>query len=46
MTRYGALRPDVNRYLKWAFIEAANVVCRMRQPHPRRHVSRLYDWVA
>jgi transposase len=26
-TRYGRLRPDVNRYLKWAFIEAANCVC-------------------
>jgi transposase len=45
-TRYGPLRSDVNRYLKWAFIEAANVVCRMRQRHPRRHVSRLYERVA
>jgi transposase len=45
-TRYGPLRPDVNRYLKWAFIEAANVVCRIRQRHPHRHVSRLYERIA
>jgi transposase len=31
-TRYGPLRPDVNRYLKWAFIEAANTICRVRAP--------------
>jgi transposase len=42
-TRYGPLRPDVNRYLKWGFIEAANVVCRTRRRHPRRHASRLYE---
>jgi transposase len=42
-TRYGPLRPDVNRYLKWAFIESANVVCRIRRRHPGRHVSRLYE---
>ena len=41
--RYGKLRPDVNRYLKWAFIEAANVVCINRRRWPERHVSRLYD---
>jgi transposase len=23
---YGPVRPDINRYLKWAFIEAANTV--------------------
>jgi transposase len=26
-TRYGALRPDVNQYLKWAFVEAAPTIC-------------------
>jgi transposase len=31
--RYGRLRPDVNRYLKWAFIEAANAICLMRRRH-------------
>jgi transposase len=42
-TRYGRLRPDVNRYLKWAFIEAANCVCLQRRRHPDLHVSRLYN---
>lgn len=45
-TRSGPLRSDVNHYLKWAFVEAANVVCRMRERHPHRHVSRLYERVA
>lgn len=40
--RYGPLRPDVNRYLKWVFIETANVPCMNRRLHPDRHVSRLY----
>jgi len=41
-TRYGKLRPDVNRYLKWAFVEAANVIVRHHRSWPDRHVSRLY----
>jgi len=41
-TRYGRLRPDVNRYLKWAFVEAANVVALQQSRHPNRHVSLLY----
>ena len=42
-TRYGALRPDVNRYLKWAFVEAANVVSRQRgRQRGPRHVQQLY----
>jgi transposase len=45
-TRFGRLRPDVNRYLKWAFVEAANVICLTRRRRPRRHVSRLYARVA
>ena len=44
--RDGRLRPDVNRYLKWAFIEAANAICLMRRRHPHRHVSRLYERIA
>jgi transposase len=40
--RYGHLRPDVNRYLKWAFVEAANVICLTHRRSPHRHVSRLY----
>jgi transposase len=45
-TRYGALRPDVNRYLKWAFVEAANATNMNRRRYPRRHVTRLYARLA
>jgi transposase len=45
-TRFGPARPDVNRYLKWAFVEAANAICLTRGRRPRRHVSRLYERVA
>ena len=41
--RYGPLRSDVNRYLKWAFVEAANVISRNRRHWPERHVVRLYE---
>ncbi len=40
--RYGRTRCDVNHYLKWAFIEAANATVIHRRGHPTRHVSRLY----
>ena len=40
--RYGRTRQDVNRYLKWAYSEAANVVARYHKDHPHRHVSVLY----
>lgn len=40
--RYGRLRPDVNRYLQWAYIEAANSVCLNQRSHPWRYVSLLY----
>ena len=43
---YGPVRSDVNHYLKWAFVEAANGVCRNRGRHPQRHTSQLYDRVA
>jgi len=45
-TRFGPSRPDVNRYLKWAFFEAANAICLTRRRAPTRHVSRLYERVA
>jgi transposase len=45
-TRYGQLREDVNRYLKWAYVEAANAVCLQRRFFPHRHVSQLYDRIA
>jgi transposase len=41
-TRYGRTRPDVNRYLKWAFAEAANSVAVNHTRCPDRHVSQLY----
>ena len=45
-TRFGPPRPDVNRYLKWAFVEAANVICLRRGRAPHCHVSHLYDRIA
>jgi transposase len=41
---YGRMRKQSNQYLKWAFIEAANVVV-LRHTSPKwrsRHVARLY----
>ncbi len=40
--RYGRTRPDVNRYLKWAFAEAGNSVAVNYRRWPERHVSQLY----
>ena len=40
--RYGKTREDVNRYLKWAYGEAANVIARNHQNYALRHVGRLY----
>jgi transposase len=41
-TRYGQLRSDVNRYLKWAYVEAANIVVLQQERWSQRHVVRLY----
>jgi transposase len=44
-TRYGRLRKRSNQYLKWAFIEAANVVVRQRG-HPnwrKKHLTVLFE---
>jgi transposase len=41
-TYYGKLRPDVNRYLRWALIEAGNCVALHAARRPERHVSGLY----
>ena len=41
-TRYGKLRSDVNRYLKWAYMEAANSVCLNQRYYPERHATKLY----
>ncbi|MCK4376525.1 MAG: IS110 family transposase [Candidatus Brocadiae bacterium] len=40
--RYGRLRCDVNRTLKWAYAEAGNSVAVNHMRRPGRHVSRLY----
>ena len=40
--RFGRLRPDVNRYLKWAFIESANAISLNRRRWPTRHVTQVY----
>ena len=40
--RYGRLRPDVNHYLKWAYVEAANVIARHQNHWKERHVVQLY----
>src|SRR5437899_11850077 len=42
VVRYGRLRSDVNRYLKWAFAEAGNSVAVNHARCPDRHVSELY----
>lgn len=41
-TRFGKCRPDVNRYLKWAFSEAGNSVALNHKRCPDRHVSKRY----
>jgi len=41
-TRYGRVRPDVNQYLKWAYIEVGNAVCRTQRFHPYSHTTQLY----
>lgn len=41
-THFGRVRPDVNHYLKWAFIEAANVIVVNQERLARRHAVRLY----
>lgn len=38
---YGPIRPDVNRYLKWAFVEAANTVVIFHKKWPNKHAARL-----
>jgi len=45
-TRLGPLRPDVNRCFEVGLVEAANMICRHRRGHPRRHTSQLYDRIA
>lgn len=44
-TRLGQICGDVNRYLKWAFIEAGNLVVIHQKQLAGRHVVRLYQRV-
>lgn len=39
---HGRVCPDTNRYLKWAFAEAANSISLNYKHWPERHVSKLY----
>lgn len=41
-THFGKLRRDANRFLKWAYIEAANVIARFHRKNPDAHLSRIY----
>jgi transposase len=45
-TRLGQVCGDVNRYLKWAFVEAANLVVIHQRHLAGRHVVRLYQRVS
>jgi len=44
-TFYGKTRPDVNRILKWAFVEAANLVILHKAKMPGSHAVNLYNRV-
>jgi transposase len=43
--RKGKCPADCNTYLKWAFIEAGNVVSMHAHQWPQRHVAQLYERV-
>ncbi len=47
-TYYGPMRKESNQYLKWALIEAANVIVRCRNipAWKNKHVVRLYERTA
>jgi transposase len=40
---FGKVRPDVNRYIKWALVEAANIAVINQARWADRHVVRLYQ---
>jgi transposase len=41
--RYGAIRRDVNVYLKWAFVEAAGSAIQNRDRCGYKHIGQLYE---
>jgi transposase len=47
-TYYGPMRKESNQYLKWAFVEAANVIvrCHNYPSWKNKHVVRLYERTA
>lgn len=47
-TYYGPMRKESSQYLKWAFVEAANVIvrCRHAPGWDKKHVVRLYERTA
>lgn len=40
---YGRTRPDTNRYLKWALVEAANAIVSNQRHMAKSHVVALYN---
>lgn len=42
---HGPIRRDANRYLKWAFIEAATAIIRKKRNWPNKHSVKLYERV-
>jgi transposase len=42
-TFYGPTSNRSNSYLRWAFVEAANLIAARRKVYPSRHVTRLYE---
>jgi transposase len=42
-THYGHVRKDVNQYLKWAYVEAANVIVSPQRSLAHTHVGALYE---
>ena len=45
-TRHGPVRSDVNRTLKWAYVEAASSIVAHRRYHPDWFVAQLYTRIA
>lgn len=41
--RFGSVRTDVNRYLKWAFVEAANCIMLHRKNLADHYLAKLYN---
>jgi transposase len=42
-TFHGPTSQRSNQYLRWAFVEAANLTVMRRKQYPQRHVTQLYE---